>query len=132
MTWRPADRGDLPLAVLWAAAAALAVVATPWLSWVARALPPCALHSLTGIPCLACGSTRAALALTQGEWMLALALNPLAAGLILVGVAGGFAAPLWVAAKGPLPRALGAAARWRAAAWLALVAQWSYLIATGR
>lgn len=130
MTWRHANRTDLPLALLWAAAAALAVAGAPWLPWIARAMPPCALHSLTGIPCLTCGSTRAALALTQGDWTLALALNPLATGAIVVGVAGGLAAPLWVAGRGPLPRSLGSAGRWRVAACLVLAAHWIYLIAT--
>jgi hypothetical protein len=50
----------------------------------------CPLHALTGIPCPACGGTRAALALASGAPAEALALNPLlilalpAAGLMLL------------------------------------------------
>ncbi|MGQ0506622.1 MAG: DUF2752 domain-containing protein [Myxococcaceae bacterium] len=36
----------------------------------------CMLHAFTGLPCPGCGMTRAIAALSQGEWMTALALNP--------------------------------------------------------
>lgn len=39
---------------------------------------PCGFHSLTGLPCLFCGGTRAVRALSRGQWDLALYLNPIA------------------------------------------------------
>ncbi|TMQ72802.1 MAG: DUF2752 domain-containing protein [Candidatus Eisenbacteria bacterium] len=133
MTWRRAGRPDLPLALLWTASAVVAVVCAPLLPTVARALPPCALHALTGVPCVACGSTRAAMALTHGRVLEALALNPLAALTMMGGVVGGFVAPGWVALHGPLPGFDRAWSRGsRIAAWCAVAAQWAYLILVRR
>src|SRR5262249_10143344 len=100
---------------------------------VEHALPRCALHSLTGVPCVACGSTRAALALAHGHALEALALNPLATLAMIGGVLGGFIAPGWVAARGPLP-GLGESAsrRLRIAAWCSVALQWAYLVVMGR
>lgn len=39
---------------------------------------PCGFHALTGLPCLFCGGTRAMRAVLNGQWELALYLNPLA------------------------------------------------------
>lgn len=38
--------------------------------------PPCSFRSLTGIPCLGCGATRAAKALANGEIVKALRFHP--------------------------------------------------------
>lgn len=132
MTWRRARRADLALAVLWALAAAITLAARPLLPGIAAALPPCPLHALTGVPCFACGSTRALLALTHGDWAHALALHPLAAAAATLGVAAGLVAPLWAASGAPLPSLGDSAPRWRVAAWIVLAAQWGYLIAVGR
>jgi len=40
--------------------------------------PACAFHSLTGLPCLSCGLTRAADALLSGDFIGMLYFNPLA------------------------------------------------------
>ncbi len=48
----------------------------------------CAWHRLTGLPCLTCGSTRAAAALLAGDPCLALRLQP----LMVVGGAAALAA----------------------------------------
>lgn len=54
----------------------------------------CPVRLVLGIPCPACGTTRAVLALAHGEWLASLRYNPLglpvAAGLLLV--------PLWIGA----------------------------------
>ena len=47
------------------------------------ALPPCPIHSLTGIPCPGCGMTRACIALASGDFGNALHYNPFSLGLIL-------------------------------------------------
>lgn len=39
---------------------------------------PCGFHALTGLPCLFCGGTRAIRAVLNGQWELALYLNPIA------------------------------------------------------
>ena len=133
MSWRRAARVDLPLALLWAGAAVMAIVLAPFLEPLARMLPPCALHALTGVPCFACGSTRAALALAHGDPIGALALNPLAAMAMVVLVPGGLAAPLWVLGGGPVPQLDGALPRGaRLGAWLLVAAQWGYLVASRR
>jgi hypothetical protein len=43
-------------------------------------LPRCQFHQLTGWHCPGCGATRAAHALVHGEWVRALAANPLLVG----------------------------------------------------
>jgi hypothetical protein len=40
-------------------------------------LPPCLLRTALGLPCPTCGSTRAGLALAQGDWVAAISYNPL-------------------------------------------------------
>jgi hypothetical protein len=52
-------------------------------------LPACGFREWTGIPCVACGGTRALLALTEGRWIEALAINPLAALAGIGAVVGG-------------------------------------------
>jgi len=41
--------------------------------------PQCSLKWLTGIPCPGCGGTRCLAALSQGDWITALVMNPLVA-----------------------------------------------------
>ena len=48
-----------------------------WLS-VRLPLPQCLFHSLTGLPCLTCGATRAAWQFVHGHLAASLAFNPLA------------------------------------------------------
>lgn len=40
-------------------------------------LPACTFRAVVGLPCPTCGATRAGLALARGEWLTALAHNPL-------------------------------------------------------
>lgn len=133
MIWRRTGIGDLPIALLWLASAVTALACVPLFPLVARAFPPCALHTLTGIPCFACGSSRAVIALAGGDWLRALALNPFASLATVAGCVGGLLAPGWVALHGPLPAVTRAAARkLRVLAWCAIAAQWVYLIAAHR
>lgn len=52
------------------------------------ALPPCPMKSLCGIPCVTCGLTRCAMALSEGRWAEAFHWHPVA---ILLGLASPFA-----------------------------------------
>jgi hypothetical protein len=45
---------------------------------------PCLFHLITGLPCPSCGTTRAILALFEGNWAGSLRINPL--GLLSVGL----------------------------------------------
>jgi hypothetical protein len=113
--------------------AVLAVACKPLLPVAARLTAPCALHALTGVPCFACGTTRAALALAHGDGWRALTLNPIATLAMTGGLLGGIVAPGWVALRGPVPGIDDRSARWlRLAAWIAVAAQWAYLIAARR
>ena len=130
MTWRPAGRSDLPLAGLWAVAAAGAVALAPLAPLLSGLLPPCPLHTMTGFPCPTCGATRAALHLARGDVLAALAVNPLAAGGLTFGVLGGLLAPAWVAVRGPLPR-VAPERRWRWLIAAVLAGNWIYVAARG-
>lgn len=94
----------------------------------------CTFKSLTGLPCMSCGTTRALGRLAAGDFMGALRMNPLAT----IGVigAGAWAVADTIAAlrgKGVRLRASGAVAHaLRIAVVAAVVLNWVYLIATGR
>jgi hypothetical protein len=127
--WREPEREERQIALLWAVSAASALVLRPLWLVVGPLLPPCPFRVLTGVPCLTCGTTSAALALFHGRPLEALAANPLAA---LAGAAfavGGLAAPLWAAARLPVPD-LGAplARSTKAAIVAALLANWAWVI----
>ncbi|HOX08085.1 MAG TPA: DUF2752 domain-containing protein [Planctomycetota bacterium] len=97
-------------------------------------VPRCTFHAVTGHPCLTCGGTRAATAISRLDLGRAFASNPLVAlGLALAG-------PLavWglVARFLRLPRPrLECSARERRLLWagmgLLAAANWAYLIAAG-
>jgi len=65
------------------------VVASPMIGKIAWLSKPCSLRATTGLPCLACGGTRAVQALANGEWLVALKFNP----LVVLGVV---AAAIWM------------------------------------
>jgi hypothetical protein len=77
--WRPPNREERQIALLWAVSAASALVLRPFWLAVAPLMPPCPFRVVTGVPCLTCGTTRAAVALLHGRPFEALAANLLAA-----------------------------------------------------
>ena len=99
-------------------------------------LPGCVFKAATGVPCVACGGTRAAVALAHGQPLHALGWNPLAAAALL-GLAL-YVPYAWFVVSGAMrPLRTG----WLSPpmpVWLrwviitALLANWSYLIAVGR
>jgi hypothetical protein len=129
--WRPLLREDRQIAALWGVLAVSSLLLRPlWLA-LAPALPPCPFRALTGIPCLSCGTTRAALAVLHGDIVNALAINPLAtlagAGFIV----GGLAAPMWTSLSLPLPRIAAPPPRaLRIALVAALLLDWAWVIAS--
>ena len=127
MTWRATARDDLPLAALWSLGSLCALAMAPLVPLLSRLTGPCPFHALTGLPCLTCGTTRAALALVRGDLATALTFNPLAASAMVTGALGGFVAPGWVALRWPVPRAGGSRSA-RVAIALALAANWGYVL----
>lgn len=92
----------------------------------------CPFHAVTGIPCPACGSLRAAVALARFDLAAAFVASPLAA-LAWAGlVAGGLGAAIMAVAGRSVREPgthLGAPARIAIA--FALFANWAYLILRG-
>ncbi len=132
MWHRGAVAPERQLGLLWGAVAVGLLALSPAAPQLTQGLPACPLKSLSGLPCPACGSTRAALALVRGEVKEALVVNPLATvawlGLVVVGLVAGVAAlvgrplrePRWVL---PTTARLGLLG--------ILAANWLYLIWAG-
>jgi len=83
--WRPLRAGEPDHELIWlCVTVASAVLLATWVlaGWP---FPRCNFRALTGVPCLTCGATRAALSLLHGEWASAWRFNPLAT-LAMVGV----------------------------------------------
>jgi len=121
------------LAFVWGVLAASSLLLRPFWIAVAPLMPPCPFRALTGLPCLSCGTTRAAVALLEGHPLEALSVNPLAAAAGIAFLAGGAVAPLWAVLRLPLPRLGIAQARWfRVALAVTLLAAWAWVIAVQR
>ena len=127
-----ASPGTLGLVELWLSlgvAGAALMVARGHALWAPYFRLACPLFDLTGVPCLACGGTRAMAAVAAGHWFEALGWNPLVA-------AGGVGLVAWVPAcllmiggvapRPVVPTVLGSRVRWALA--LLLAANWVYLV----
>lgn len=129
MTRRRHPRSVRELALLWCAAALGTLALAPLWPALTSLLRPCAFRAFTGLPCPSCGTTRAALAVLDGDLGAAWAVNPLATIAFLAFVAGGLVAPVWVWAGGPLPQPGPRA--WRLVAVVLLLTalgNWGYLL----
>jgi hypothetical protein len=126
--------GSVPYSAIFGVIALLGAAA----AWLRMRLPLewlrslCPLHSLTGIPCPACGSTRALAALAAAHPLVALANNPLVAllapGAVVLGlVTAACRLAGWRLVSFRLERREETAAR--VAAALLVGANWLYLIA---
>lgn len=129
MTWRPASREERQLAWLWAFAAGASLLLRPLWLLLPAYLPPCALRTLTGVPCPTCGTTHAAVALLEGRLAEALHANPLAALAGAAFLVGGVVAPLWIALRLPVPVVPMPLPGWvRVTALVAIVAGWIWVM----
>jgi hypothetical protein len=75
-TAHPLGRVEIALSGLVAATVLIAARAYPW--WREQFYVACPLFEIAGLPCVTCGATRAFAAAAAGEWLDALAWNPLA------------------------------------------------------
>lgn len=134
--WRPLRAGETDHETLWASVAlALGVLTICWLRVVEWPPILCPFHAITGLPCPTCGSTRAFFALLDGQPLEALRLNPLfglsfvlaVPYLIYASVVAVFRLPRLRATVSPRDARIG-----RAAAWMTLLAGWTFLLVDGR
>jgi len=102
------------------------VAATGGVSW-------CTWKTVSGLPCVGCGGTRAMLSLAGGQWTEAWLLNPgVAAALLGLVVVNLYAATVLIFRLEPWrPRAVWLG-RWRWWIGAAVLANWIYLLAAGR
>jgi hypothetical protein len=102
--------------------------------WLAARLPTphCAFHSLTGLPCLTCGATRAAWQFLHGHFAASFLFNPLAFLAYCAVLAFDLYALTVVTTRAPrlrfgnFSRSEKLLARWVVA--LLLAANWAYLL----
>ena len=119
------------LGFLWGGTALACASAAPFLPALAAGAPACPFHLATVLACPTCGGTRALLALARLDLAGAVAWNPLVAVSALVFVAGG-AAALVAALRGRGVPEIPNRPWHRAAAALALAANWAFVLAAGR
>ena len=119
---------DRRLGLFWGAAALGALLLAPFTAQFAPSLPGCLFRELTGLPCPACGTAHAAMALAQLDVAGAIAFNPLATLSAVLFLAGGAAAAAAFFGGRALrePRLSGPAPRLAAA--LAVAANWAWLL----
>ncbi len=120
------------LALLWAVVALGLIALAPLAAGLAAGAPACPVRAWLDLPCLSCGTTRAAVALARLDPLAALAVNPLAA-IGWLGLVGGGLIAGGVAVRGelaPLPDRRPTLTL-RLAVAAALLVNWVYLVLAG-
>lgn len=132
IAWRRPGPGEINFEAWFAGVGvAGAGLGAAWLS-LGLPTPKCLFHTVTGIPCLTCGSTRATRALVHGDLAGALSWNPLMTAFL--GLLALYVAYCLVVAVFNLPRlridrfTRPEANVLRIAAVLLLVVNWIYLV----
>ena len=129
-----AKAGALPLGAIFLAIGTVAAFAVAVLHLDRLPILVCLFRAVTGVPCLTCGATRALGELVAGDVAGAFAMNPLA-------TLGAFALVPWgigdlaLMTRGralSLEVAPGGARALRMAAFVAVMANWAYLVVAGR
>jgi hypothetical protein len=83
LEWRRPRAGELDAELIWlCVTVASGAIGMVWLA-LQLPVPQCTFRTLTGVPCVTCGATRAAMALMEGNIVGAFWLNP----LVFVGMA---------------------------------------------
>lgn len=75
------EPGQIEFGIIYGSIAALCVLAVKYLP-IAHVAPSCVFKGISGIPCPTCGATRALMNMTEGNFMDAVTMNPLAAVLV--------------------------------------------------
>lgn len=83
IVFRQRERGELDFGLLYGGIVLLGLFAVRFLP-VSLFLPSCYFRSVLGLPCPSCGTTRSIVSLVRGDVLGSLAMNPLAAVLILI------------------------------------------------
>jgi hypothetical protein len=133
---RRLDKNEIDHELIWLGASVVAIgMAAGWfllgLPW-----PRCAFHDLTGLPCVTCGMTRAAIQFFQGHLLSALEWNPLVfVALCGVAIFNGYALFVLLARAPRFRIALQSRNEKRSARIIiiaALLSNWGYLLAHWR
>jgi hypothetical protein len=130
--WRRLRAGELDHELIWLlVSVATAVLGTAWLRF-GLPWPRCTFLAVTGLPCVTCGATRAAVAFLAGDTIGAWLMNPLVAVLLCVLVLFDLYAAAVLIARAPRLRiSLTHPSAWRgiaAAAVLVGLLNWTYLL----
>ena len=78
LQWRYRSSNELDHELIWLAVSVASIAgAAVWLAF-ALPWPKCAFKTVTGLPCVTCGSTRSLIEFLHGHFLAALKWNPLA------------------------------------------------------
>ena len=120
------------LRLLWGAVALAILALAPFSSLFTRFSVGCPFREFTGYPCPACGTTRAAIALSHFDFLRALQTFPLPTVGWITLIGGGLLAGLSALLKIEVPEPPRTLRTWQSILIVAaILANWIYSIATG-
>jgi hypothetical protein len=132
--WRRLHAGELDHELIWLlVSVATAAIGAAWLA-LRLPWPRCTFLAVTGLPCLTCGATRAAVAFLAGDLGGAWLMNPLVTVLLCALVVFDlYAAAVLIACAPRLRISLTHPSAWRGVAAAVVVVgvlNWAYLLRT--